>query len=103
MSRSPDRRSSLESEAAPRRNHGHAVTNPRMRACSTGVFGSCLRPCAPMSRSPPAAAETNIRVRTLESEHKSRLRKKSVLGSDWSDHDAKLPIVVEISAGFGQL
>src|SRR6516225_6133477 len=43
-----------------------------MRACSTGVFGSCLRPCAPMSRSPPAAAETNIRVRTLESEHKSR-------------------------------
>ena len=33
----------------------------------------------------------------------SWLRKKSVLGSDWSDHDAKLPIVVEISAGFGQL
>ena len=26
-----------------------------------------------MSRSPPAAAETNIRVRALESEHKSRL------------------------------
>src|SRR6516162_2426151 len=48
-----------------------------MRACSTGVFGSCLRPCAPMSRSPPAAAETNIRVRTLESEHKSRMQKNS--------------------------
>jgi hypothetical protein len=46
MSRSPDRRSSLE--------RGSPETKPRrMRACSTGVFGSCLRPCAPPSRSRP--------------------------------------------------
>ena len=25
-------------ETAPRRNHGHAITNPRVRACSTVVF-----------------------------------------------------------------
>src|SRR6516225_11637238 len=43
----------LRSEAAPRRNHGHAVTNPRMRACSTGVFGSCLRPCASLTQPLP--------------------------------------------------
>jgi hypothetical protein len=46
MSRSPDRCSTLE-RGSPRRNHGHAVPNPRMRACSTGVFGSCLLLCAP--------------------------------------------------------
>jgi WD40 repeat protein len=32
---------------SPRRNSGHAVINPRMRACSTGVFSLCLLPCAP--------------------------------------------------------
>ena len=48
-----------------------------MRACSTGVFGSCLRLCAPLSRPPSAAAETNNCVRTLESEHESRLRKNA--------------------------
>ena len=36
------------------------VPNPRMRACSTGVFGSCLLPCAPVLRpDPSAAAERN--------------------------------------------
>ena len=29
---------------------GHAVSNPRLRACSTGVFASCLLPCASRAR-----------------------------------------------------
>jgi hypothetical protein len=66
----PDRRSRLE-RGSPRRNHGHAVTNPRMRACSIGAFGSCLRLCSANELAPSAAAEINNCVRTLESEHES--------------------------------
>src|SRR6516225_3526556 len=73
MSRSPDRRSSLESEAAPRRNHGHAVANPRMRACSTGVFGSCLRLCAPPSLPLPPRRKQIIASEPL----KANMREKS--------------------------
>jgi hypothetical protein len=67
MSRSPDRCSTLE-RGSPRRNHGHAVPNPRMRACSTGVFGSCLLLCAPTIGAVRGGGVKNC-APPLESEH----------------------------------
>ena len=45
----------------PRRNDGHAVPNPRMRACSTGVFGSCLLLCASMTHATRQAERKTAR------------------------------------------
>ena len=51
-------------------NHGHAVPNPRMRACSTGVFGSCLLLCAPTIGAVRGGGVKNC-APPLESEHES--------------------------------
>jgi hypothetical protein len=42
------------------------VMRPRMRACSTGVFGSCLLPCAPNELRPSATAERIIVPKILK-------------------------------------
>jgi hypothetical protein len=47
-----------------------------MRACSTGVFGFCLRQCALINDAPHNRGVNN-RARRLENEHESRLLKKA--------------------------
>src|SRR5438132_5084004 len=76
MSRSPDRRSSLE--------RGSPETKPRScgnQSAHESLFNRRLRVLSPAVRTselaPSAAAETNNCVWTLESEHESRLREKS--------------------------
>src|SRR6201987_464936 len=78
MSRSPDRRSSLE--------RGSPETKPRScgnQPAHESLFNRRLRVLSPAVRTyeptPSAAAEPNNCVRTLEGEHESRMRKKSVL------------------------
>ena len=53
---------------------GHAVSNPRMRACSTGVF-SCLLLCAPTIGAVRSGGVKNC-APPLESEQENRLLKK---------------------------
>src|SRR5215813_12131443 len=84
MSRSPDRRSSLE--------RGSPETKPRScgnQPAHESLFNRRLRVLSPAVRtSKPtssAAAGTNHRVRTLESEHERRLLKKSAKGAGFSD------------------
>jgi hypothetical protein len=48
-----------------------------MRACSTGVFGSCLLLCAPTIGAVRGGGVKNC-APPLESEHESRLLKKWV-------------------------
>src|ERR1700730_1846571 len=78
MSRSPDRRSSLE--------RGSPETKPRScgnQSAHESLFNRHLRVLSPAVRTseppPSATAETNNCVRTLDSEHESRLRKNAVL------------------------
>ena len=59
----------------PRSSCVHAVPNPRMRACSTGVFGSCLLLCAPTIGVVRGGGVKNC-APPLESEHESRPLKK---------------------------
>ena len=70
------RRSPLD-RGSPRRNHGHAVTNPRMRACSTVVFRPRLLPWA-SRKSASGRNQMMCCAKAIDSEHESRLLKKDL-------------------------